>query len=165
MFAGANAMVISATPQLKPKLFMKLFGLMLGICMLIYVLSLPHITNFIPLGILLFVLMFTQRYFLTGFPYVIASLSIMGLSISNGQTYDFNALINADLFNILFILVLIGCWYAPLHNPKKAIGKLLFRFQSCLGYCLNTDTQPYKELSFLKKIQHKFIYKVYIQYL
>jgi uncharacterized membrane protein YccC len=100
----------------------------LSIC--VYVFIMPRLSTYYELGLLLFMCMFTLRYFFTGLAQVMGSLAIINLiPIQNQQTYDFAALVNTMIFMVgIFLFLHLLSYIMGSPRPEKKVLTLLRRF-------------------------------------
>ena len=128
------AMVFATTPQLPvAKLLIPVLGSIAFAC-LIYIFLLPHMSSFLSLGPLLFVVTFIICY-LYALPQQVLNrafglvlfLAITG--ISNDQVYSFYAMSTTSLtFAIIFLILAITAYIPFSPQPDKVFLRLLKRF-------------------------------------
>jgi uncharacterized membrane protein YccC len=122
-----NVILMLQVPVIR---FVKPLAVAAVLCICVYVFIMPRLSTYYELGLLLFVCMFTVRYFFTGLAQLMGNLAIINLiSIQNQQTYDFAVLVNTMIFLVtvfLFLHVLSYIMGSP--RPEKKVLTLLRRF-------------------------------------
>jgi uncharacterized membrane protein YccC len=100
----------------------------LSIC--VYVFIMPRFSTYYELGLLLFMCMFTLRYFFTGLAQTMGNLAIINLMpIQNQQTYDFAVLVNTMIFMVgIFLFLHLLSYIMGSPRPEKKVLTLLRRF-------------------------------------
>ncbi len=109
----------------------------------LYVLVMPHLSGFLELGTMLFVVTFALFYLfwqpqLRGIRSTALALVYVQLSISNQQTYDFSSFANVAAALLLSVALAIATSYVPASpRPEKAFLRLLRRFFRQAEYLLS----------------------------
>lgn len=128
--SGTLALNVIVMLQMPVTRFVKPLALagVLSIC--VYVFIMPHLSTYYELGLLLFICMFTVRYFFTGLAQLMGNIAIINmLLIQNQQTYNFAALVNSLIFMVmvfLFLHLLSHMMGTP--RPEKKVLFLVRRF-------------------------------------
>ena|GEM_PF-1149761 len=128
--SGAMVLNLILTLQVPALKFIKPLTVAAVLSICVYVFIMPRLSNFYELGLLLFMCMFTLRYFFTGLAQAMGNLAIINMiPIQNQQTYDFAALANSTLFMVgVFLLLHFLSYIMGSPRPEKKLLSLLRRF-------------------------------------
>jgi uncharacterized membrane protein YccC len=128
--SGTMALNLILMLQVPVIRFVKPLALAAVLCISVYVFIMPRLSTYYELGMLLFMCMFSLRYFFTGLAQLMGNLAIINMiPIQNQQTYDFAVLANTTIFMLtvfLFLFVLSYIMGSP--RPEKKVLALLRRF-------------------------------------
>ena len=128
--SGTMALNLILMLQVPVIRFVKPLAIAAVLCICVYVFIMPRLSTYYELGLLLFMCMFTLRYFFSGLALLMGNLAIINMiPIQNQQTYDFAVLANTTIFMLtvfLFLFVLSYIMGSP--RPEKKVLTLLRRF-------------------------------------
>ena len=128
--SGTMALNLILMLQVPVIRFVKPLAVAAVLCICVYVFIMPRLSTYYELGLLLFMCMFSLRYFFTGLAQLMGNIAIINMiPIQNQQTYDFAVLANTTIFMVtvfLFLFVLSYIMGSP--RPEKKVLTLLRRF-------------------------------------
>lgn len=148
--AGVYGMIVASTPMISLRtLFTPLMSSVVFGC-LVYVFILPHLSGFLSLGTLLFIVTFSICYMFSDPKQMLGKTFALAMfvsiaSIDNQQVYSFMVVAtNMLMFPILFMLLAITAYFPVNLKTEKSFLRLLERyFRSCsqLLLCMSQDRE------------------------
>jgi len=138
--AGVFGMIVASTPMISLRMiFIPLIMSVIFAC-LVYIFILPHLSGFLSLGSLLFIVTFAICYLLSDPKQALGRTLALAMfvsiaSIDNQQTYSFMVVAtNMLMFPILFLLLTFTAYFPVNLRQEKSFLRLLERyFRSCDG--------------------------------
>jgi uncharacterized membrane protein YccC len=141
--AGVFSMIMASTPQLSlMMLFIPLAASVLFGC-LVYLLLLPHLTTFLGLGLLLFIVTFAFCYLFAAPKQQLVKIFGIAMfiaiaSIDNQQSYSFMVVAtNVLMYPLLFMLLAVTAHFPVILSNEKSFLRLLGRYFCSCDYILS----------------------------
>ena len=130
------AMAVAGMQQMKTTLLVRPIGLGFLLGLVVYVFIMPQLSGFVGLGSLLFLCMFLNCYCFDGIARLAGTVAIlMGISVTNPQTYHFAAMANSLVFTVMgFYFVFLMSYLLNSSRPEKALLHLVHRYFRSLRY-------------------------------
>jgi uncharacterized membrane protein YccC len=136
--ASVFGMILVTNPKLAVAQLVKPLGASLLFASIIYMFVMPHLTSFLSLGILIFVVTSIICYLFSKPQQAISrafglAIFVNIAAISNEQTYSFIAVATTTvMFSTVFLILLISAYFPVSMTPQQQFLKLLRRyFHSC----------------------------------
>jgi uncharacterized membrane protein YccC len=157
------AMITASMPQFPVKKMFAPIALSVAFASLNYLFVMPHLTSFMGLGLLLFVVTFTIGYLFAAPQQALAktfglALFVTIASVNNQQTYSFMVVAtNVLMWPLMFLLLSITANVPCVMRPEKYFLRLLNRYFRSLDHLLcDPDRDPQKGAKGFARWQHSF---------
>ena len=147
-------MAFATTPQLRVSLLFVPVGCSVLFASLVYIFIMPHLSTFLELGLLVFVITFAIGYLFAEPKQVLGRALGLAMfaaiaSISNQQSYSFQSVATTVMLFPLAFLMLVVTAYIPFSaHPERAFLRLLGRyFHSCEALMVNLHRESQQPLT------------------
>lgn len=157
------AMITASMPQFPVKKMFAPIALSVAFASLNYLFVMPHLTSFMGLGLLLFVVTFTIGYLFAEPQQALAktfglAMFVTIASVNNQQTYSFMVVAtNVLMWPLMFLLLSITANVPCVMRPEKYFLRLLNRYFRSLDHLLcDPDRDPQQSAKGFARWQHSF---------
>ena len=160
-FAGTIALLVAQVPSLRASRMIAPVAVTSAFCLLIYVFIMPHLSSFVGLGSLMFIVMFLNFYFLSGMARFFCSMAILNmLPIQNPQLYSFSTMANVYIFLVMsFTFLFVMSYLLGSPRPEKVVMHLLDRFFRSAEFLMSRKAPGTAPLSFFKRWRIAYHYR------
>ena len=147
-------MAFATTPQLRVSLLFVPVGCSVLFASLVYIFIMPHLSTFLELGLLVFMITFAIGFLFAEPKQVLGRALGLAMfaaiaSISNQQSYSFQSVATTVMLFPLAFLMLVVTAYIPFSaHPERAFLRLLVRyFHSCEALMVNLHRESQQPLT------------------